>query len=71
MNRISKLKWTGVALLLALTGCYVGPGPGGPDVVVDPGPVWVGGVWGGDHWHGHFDEHRFAARGRASRGWHR
>ena len=58
-----------VALAAALTGCvgYVGPG-GGPDVVVDPGPVWVGGVWGGDHWHGHDDVHRFSARGRSSRG---
>jgi hypothetical protein len=66
----------GVALLAALTGCvgYVGPDGGvavsGPDVVVDPGPVWIGGVWGdGDHhWEGRGDAHRFSGRGAASRG---
>jgi hypothetical protein len=59
----------GVTLFAVVTGCvgYVGP-DGGPDVVVDPGPVWVGGVWrGGDHWH-HGDVGRFSHRGAVSRG---
>ena len=66
----------GVALLAALTGCvgYVGPDGGvvvsGPDVVVDPGPVWIGGVWVGrdHHWEGREAVHGYSHRGAESRG---